>query len=114
MILSQPSGEAPVEKLCIENPVDVSTPASILCQSPNMSSHINYGEDASKKTGFVAEEAAIQETEYIEPRYVDGKPRWSNQGDTGYDKFGGGQGKERMSHSSVSQQQWQAMGLKSF
>ena len=28
-------------------------------------------------------------------RYVNGKPRWSNQGDTGYDKFGGGQGKER-------------------
>ena len=33
--------------------------------------------------------------EYIEPRYVNDKPRWGNQGDTGYDKFGGGQGKER-------------------
>ena len=40
----------------------------------------------------------LEPTEVIEPRYVDGKPRWSNQGDTGYDKFGGGQGKRAICH----------------
>ena len=87
--------EAPVEKLCIENPVGCINTRLDFMPKPQYVQPYNYGEDASKDW-FVAEGLApLEPTEVIEPRYVDGKPRWSNQGDTGYDKFGGGQGKER-------------------
>ena len=88
--------EAPVEKLCIENPVGCINPRLDFMPKPQYVQPYNYGEDASKKTGlWLRGLAPLEPTEVIEPRYVDGKPRWSNQGDTGYDKFGGGQGKER-------------------
>ncbi|MGA0347117.1 MAG: hypothetical protein ACO3N9_11320 [Alphaproteobacteria bacterium] len=87
---------APVEKLCIENPVGCINTRLDFMPKPQYVQPYNYGEDASKKTGlWLRGLAPLQPTEYIEPRYVDGKPRWGNQGDTGYDKFGGGQGKER-------------------
>ena len=88
--------EAPVEKLCIENPVGCINTRLDFMPKPQYVQPYNYGEDASKKTGlWLRGLAPLEPTEVIEPRYVDGKPRWSNQGDTGYDKFGGGQGKER-------------------
>ena len=87
---------APVEKLCIENPVGCINTRLDFMPKPQYVQPYMFGEDASKKTGlWLRGLAPLEPTEYIEPRYVDGKPRWSNQGDTGYDKFGGGQGKER-------------------
>ncbi len=88
--------EAPVEKMCIENPVGCINTRLDFMPKPQYVQPYNYDEDASKKTGlWLRGLAPLEPTGYIEPRYVDGKPRWSNQGDTGYDKFGGGQGKER-------------------
>ena len=88
--------EAPVEKLCIENPVGCINTRLDFMPKPQYVQPYNYGEDASKKTGlWLRGLAPLEPTEVIEPRYVNEKPRWSNQGDTGYDKFGGGQGKER-------------------
>ena len=87
---------APVEKMCIENPVGCINTRLDFMPKPQYVQPYNYGEDASKKTGLCLRGLApLEPTEYIEPRYVDGKPRWANQGDTGYDKFGGGQGHER-------------------
>ena len=87
---------APVEKMCIENPVGCINTRLDFMPKPQYVQPYNYAEDASKKTGlWLRGLAPLQPTEVIEPRYVDGKPRWSNQGDTGYDKFGGGQGKAR-------------------
>jgi len=87
---------APVEKMCIENPVGCINTRLDFMPKPQYVQPYNYAEDASKKTGlWLRGLAPLQPTETIEPRYVDGKPRWSNQGDTGYDKFGGGQGKAR-------------------
>ena len=87
---------APVEKMCIETPVGCINTRLDFMPKPQYVQPYNYAEDASKKTGlWLRGLAPLQPTETIEPRYVDGKPRWSNQGDTGYDKFGGGQGKAR-------------------
>ncbi len=87
---------APVEKMCIENPVGCINTRLDFMPKPQYVQPYNYAEDASKKTGlWLRGLAPLQPTGYVEPRIVDGKPRWSNQGDTGYDKFGGGQGKER-------------------
>lgn len=87
---------APVEKMCIENPVGCINTRLDFMPRPQYVQPYNYDEDASKKTGlWLRGLAPLQPTGYVEPRIVDGKPRWSNQSDTGYDKFGGGQGKER-------------------
>ena len=87
---------APVEKLCIENPVGCSNTRLDFMPKPQYVQPYNYGEDASKKTGlWLRGLEHLIPTGYVEPRYVNGKPRWGNQGNTGYDKFGGGQGKER-------------------
>ena len=88
--------KAPIPKVAIENPVGCINTRLKFMPKPQYVQPYNYGEDASKKTGlWLRGLAPLEPTEVIEPRYVDGKPRWSNQGDTGYDKFGGGQGKER-------------------
>jgi hypothetical protein len=82
--------------MCIENPVGCINTRLDFMPKPQYVQPYNYEEDASKKTGlWLRGLAPLQPTGTIEPRYVDGKPRWGNQGDTGYDKFGGGQGKER-------------------
>jgi hypothetical protein len=87
---------APVERMCIENPVGCINTRLDFMPKPQYVQPYNYTEDASKKTGlWLRGLAPLQPTGSVEPRYVDGKPRWGNQGDTGYDKFGGGQGKER-------------------
>lgn len=44
----------------------------------------NFGEDASKKTGlWLFNLPLLASTSYIPPRMVNGRPRWSNQTDTG-------------------------------
>jgi hypothetical protein len=87
---------APVNKMCIENPVGCINTRLDFMPKPQYVQPYNYSEDASKKTGlWLRGLAPLTPTENVPPRIVDGKPRWGNQGDTGYDKFGGGQGKER-------------------
>ena len=50
-----------------------------------------FGEDASKKTGlWLFGLPKLTPTRYIEPRYVDGKPRWGNQTDSGQNKLSPG------------------------
>lgn len=87
---------APVPKMCIENPVGCINTRLDFMPRPQYVQPYNYEEDASKKTGlWLRGLAPLEPTGNIEPRMVDGKPRWGNQTDTGYDKFGGGKGKER-------------------
>ena len=48
-----------------------------------------FGEDASKKTClWLKELTPLISTKYVEPRWVNGKPRWSNQTDSGQNKLG--------------------------
>lgn len=77
---------APVEKICIENPVGVIStqirPASQYIQP------YEYGHDASKKTGlWLKNLPLLQGTCYIHPRIVNGKKRWGNQTDSGQNKL---------------------------
>lgn len=87
---------APVEKMCIENPVGCINTRLNFMPKPQYIQPYNFGEDASKKTGlWLRGLEPLQGTEYVEPRMVNGKPRWGNQGDEGWDKFGGGDGHKR-------------------
>lgn len=87
---------APVEKLCIENPVGCINTRLSFMPKPQYIQPYAFGEDASKKTGLWKRNLPdLKPTEYIEPRMIDGKPRWGNQSDAGQSKLGGGSGKER-------------------
>ena len=47
-----------------------------------------YGDDASKQTClWLNRLPLLQPTRYVAPRWVDGKPRWSNQTDSGQNKL---------------------------
>ena len=87
---------APVAKMCLENPVGCINTRLNFMPKPQYVQPYNFGEDASKKTGlWLRGLPPLKDTEYVEPRVVDGKPRWSNQSDKGQSKLGGGSGHER-------------------
>jgi len=87
---------APVPRMCIENPVGCINTRLSFMPKPQYVQPYEYGEDASKKTGlWLRGLPNLQPTEYIEPRIVNGKSRWSNQSDSGQSKLGGGSGHER-------------------
>lgn len=47
-----------------------------------------FGADASKKTGLWLKGLPdLEPTEHVEPRMVDGKPRWANQTDSGQNRL---------------------------
>lgn len=75
-------------KIALENPVGVinsmTKPAQII--QPHQ-----FGEDASKKTClWLHGVPPLEHTTHIEPRLVNGKPRWSNQTDSGQNKLSPG------------------------
>jgi hypothetical protein len=79
--------DAPIPRIAIENPVGcISTrirPADQYIQP------YDFGDDASKKTGlWLKGLPPLQPTDYIEPRWVSGKPRWANQTDSGQNRLG--------------------------
>ena len=76
---------APIEKIAIENPVGV---MSSRYRKPDcFMQPYEYGHDASKKTAlWLKNLAPLKPTEFIEPRYIDGKPRWANQTDSGQNR----------------------------
>lgn len=87
---------APVEKMCLENPVGCINTRLSFMPKPQYIQPYSFGEDASKKTGlWLRGLPPLKDTAYIEPRIVDGKRRWSNQSDKGQSKLGGGSGHER-------------------
>jgi hypothetical protein len=71
-------------RICIENPVGVITTRRPSMGKPQYIQPYEFGADASKKTGLWRKNLPpLIPTEYIEPRYVDGKPIWGNQTDSG-------------------------------
>jgi len=78
--------ESDIEKIAIENPVGV---LSRLFRKPSqIIQPYMFGNDASKKTClWLKNLPLLKTTEYIEPRYVNGKPRWANQTDSGQNKL---------------------------
>lgn len=78
--------EAPVPFIAIENPVSV---ISSRIRKPDQTIQpYQFGHSVSKRTClWLKDLPALMPTEYVEPeRYVDGKPRWSNQAPCGADR----------------------------
>jgi hypothetical protein len=77
---------ADCEYIAIENPVGV---MSTIWRKPDqIIQPYMFGDDASKKTClWLKGLPPLKETSYVQPRIVDGKPRWSNQTDSGQKKL---------------------------
>jgi hypothetical protein len=77
---------APIEKIAIENPVGcISTRIRPYDQAIHP---YQFGHDASKKTClWLKNLLPLRPTEMVEPRMIDGKPRWANQTDSGQNKL---------------------------
>ena len=75
-----------IEKIAIENPVGV---LSSKFKKPSQTIQpYMFGDDASKRTCLWLKGLPnLKPTEEIEPRIVNGKPRWANQTDGGQNKL---------------------------
>ncbi|WP_221795543.1 hypothetical protein [Oceanobacter mangrovi] len=82
--------DSPCPNLVIENPVGVITKRTRL-PKPQYVQPWMFGEDASKKTGLWKRGVPdLVATDEIAPRYVEGRPRWGNQTDSGQNKLSPG------------------------
>lgn len=78
--------DAPIERIAIENPVSVIS--SRIRRPDQIIQPYQFGHDASKKTClWLNGLPLLKPTQMIEPRIVDGKPRWNNQTDSGQNKL---------------------------
>lgn len=77
---------APIKRIAVENPVGI---MSTLYRKPDqIIQPYEYGEDASKKTClWLKNLPLLRPTQFVEPRIVNGKPRWSNQTDSGQNRL---------------------------
>jgi hypothetical protein len=78
--------EANIDKIAIENPVGI---MSTRYRKPDqIINPYDFGEDASKKTClWLKNLPSLKPTDYVKPRIIDGKPRWSNQTDSGQNRL---------------------------
>jgi len=79
--------EAPISRICIENPVSVIS--SRLRKPDQVVNPWQFGHDASKKTClWLIGLPPLEPTQIIEPRLIDGKKRWANQTASGQNRLG--------------------------
>lgn len=79
---------APIEKVCIENPVGVINSRLPFMPKPQYIQPYEFGEDASKKTGFwLRGLPKLEPTERIHGRIINGKERFANQTDSGQNRL---------------------------
>lgn len=79
--------DAPVSRIAVENPVSVIS--SRIRKPDQVITPYQFGHDASKKTClWLKNLPPLQPTRYVEPRMVNGKPRWGNQTDSGQNRLG--------------------------
>lgn len=78
---------APIPHIALENPVGC---INTRVRKPDQYIQpYEYGHDASKKTGlWLKNLPPLEPTQHVAPRLVDGKPRWSNQCDSGQNRLG--------------------------
>lgn len=75
-----------IQHVAVENPVGVMSTRFI--PPTQIIQPYNFGNDASKKTCLWLKNLPVLcDTEYVEPRIVNGKPRWSNQTDSGQNRL---------------------------
>lgn len=79
--------DAPIPRIAVENPVSI---ISTKIRKPDqIIQPYMFGHDASKKTCLWLKGLNhLVPTKSIEPRYIDGKPRWANQTDSGQNNLG--------------------------
>ena len=78
---------APIERIAVENPV--SCISSRIRKPDQIIQPYEFVEDASKKTCLWLKNLdLLTPTQMVAPRLVDGKPRWSNQTDSGQNRLG--------------------------
>jgi hypothetical protein len=79
--------DAPIEHIGLENPVGC---ISTRIRPPDQwIQPYQFGHDASKKTGlWLKNLPKLTPTKFVEPRMVNGKPRWANQTDSGQNRLG--------------------------
>ena len=79
---------APIEKICLENSIQNKEARKYIRKQDQIIQPYNFGNDASKATClWLKNLPKLQNTSYVEPRIVDGKKRWSNQTDGGWNKL---------------------------
>lgn len=77
---------APIERIAIENPISVIS--SRIRKPDQIITPYQFGHDASKKTClWLKGLPPLRPTQLVEPRIVNGKPRWGNQTDSGQNKL---------------------------
>ena len=78
--------DAPIARIAIENPVSIIS--SRIRKPDQIIQPYQFGHDASKKTClWLKGLPPLRPTAFVEPRIVDGKPRWANQTDSGQNKL---------------------------
>lgn len=84
-----------IDKVAMENPVGVLS--SRFRKPDQIIQPYQFGDDASKKTClWLKGLPPIVGSEYVEPRYVDGKPRWANQTDSGQNRLSPGENRAEL------------------
>jgi site-specific DNA-cytosine methylase len=79
--------DAPIRRIAIENPVSIIS--SRIRKPDQIIQPHEYGHDASKKTClWLKGLPKLQPTRHVQPRMVNGKPRWANQTDSGQNRLG--------------------------
>lgn len=87
--------DAPIKRIAIENPVSIIS--SRIRKPDQIIQPYQFGHDASKKTClWLKNLPLLSPTEFIEPRMIDGKPRWDNQTDSGQNKLPPGKDRWRL------------------
>ena len=82
-----------LERVAIENPVGV---LSAHMGKPQTVQPYQFGDDASKRTClWLRGLPRLRPTGFVEPRMVNGKPRWGNQTDSGQNKLSPGPDRTR-------------------
>ena len=77
---------APIPRIAIENPVSVIS--SRIRKPDQIITPYQFGHDASKKTClWLKNLPPLRPTSFVEPRIVNGRPRWGNQTDSGQNKL---------------------------
>jgi len=78
---------APIPRIALENPVSIIS--SRIRKPDQIVQPYQFGHDASKKTClWLKGLPLLRPTQMVEPRMIDGKPRWENQTNSGQNRLG--------------------------
>ncbi|CAB4141357.1 hypothetical protein UFOVP687_47 [uncultured Caudovirales phage] len=78
--------DAPIPKIALENPIGIIS--SRVRKADQIIQPYQFGHDASKATClWLKNLPKLTATQFVEPRIINGRPRWGNQTDSGQNKL---------------------------